>query len=629
MLVANLAWTTLCLGGYRAETMVVTSSLTGALVVLHLFARARVHRVDGQSFHAMGVHPVGWLLLPFLLYASINVVCVTPVPWLGWRDWLGWAQPVAVFWVVLDGLRSRQSHLVLWVTLFGLAIVAVFLAVYQRFGDHAWLMLGRTQSPYFGGRASGSFGIPNSLAGFLILLIPVALAATFRAGATAIQRVGFGYLAALLGFGLVLTISRGAWLALALALAAWPLVGIRGSRTRRLIWAVTITLLLAVAAFILFTQVPEVRDRLMQLKANAGERSRPIMWRAAVEIFREHPGWGGGAGSFNVRFDQHRREDFQDEPVWAHNDYLNTLSDYGVVGFGLFFGAVVLIAVLTMRAKETSANAAARANERWWIAPSVVGLMAFALQLFVEFHLKIPALALIVATIAAMVIQTVWTNAPRTSPASKLVKAVSAGLAVLVAAVTLGIVVPIYRAEALRQGARQSIDRSTALGTMDANAWQRTVDAALRDLTQAVEIDGHNGAAWADLSYALSLSVPFQPGRAAELGRDAQRAADRALACSSAPAEFWIRRGVARDLQGFRVEAGADYVTALQRAPTKGLVWYYHAVHMSLDANNNALALASLRFSLRLDPGNRQAQALLKRLADGSRASTSSSHAPD
>lgn len=39
MLAANLAWTTLCLGGYRPETMIVTSALTGALLVTHLLAR--------------------------------------------------------------------------------------------------------------------------------------------------------------------------------------------------------------------------------------------------------------------------------------------------------------------------------------------------------------------------------------------------------------------------------------------------------------------------------------------------------------------------------------------------------------------------------------------------------------
>jgi hypothetical protein len=58
LLAANLVWTTLCLGGYRPETMAVTLALTGLLLAVHCAARAVDNRAvgaeivpPGASFH--------------------------------------------------------------------------------------------------------------------------------------------------------------------------------------------------------------------------------------------------------------------------------------------------------------------------------------------------------------------------------------------------------------------------------------------------------------------------------------------------------------------------------------------------------------------------------------------------
>src|SRR5476651_1817886 len=153
LLAANLAWTTLCLGGYRPETMVVTSVLTGALLAVHGLARA-ISPVPRA-------HPAGWLLLPFLVYAAVNAQWLTPVRWLGWRDWFGWAQMIGIFWVVLNGVRSPAPRRALIFSLMGLGAVAVALACYQRFVQPDWLPLGRVQDDLFATRSSGPFGTPN------------------------------------------------------------------------------------------------------------------------------------------------------------------------------------------------------------------------------------------------------------------------------------------------------------------------------------------------------------------------------------------------------------------------------------------------------------------------------------
>ncbi|MSU24206.1 MAG: O-antigen ligase domain-containing protein [Opitutus sp.] len=614
LLAANLAWTTLCLGGYRPETMIVTSALTGLLLALHFAAQ-----VFEKNDAAIQAHPAGWLLLPFLLYAAANVLWVTPVGWLGWRDWFGWAEMIAVFWVVLNGVHSAAPRRVLFGTLVTLGVIVVALAWYQHFVKPDWLMLGRLQEPQFRSRASGSFGIPNSLAAFLLLLIPPIGARAFRQQASVASRWSFGVLGGIMGFGLVLTISRGAWLGLALALVVWPLTNARWGWSRRIGIAGAVLGAVMLAGGLLYALSPKIRDRLRHLVHDSGELSRPIMWRGAWQLFREHPVLGTGAGSYNILFEKYRPELFHTEPQWAHNEYLNTLSDYGAVGFGLLFGAGGVIAWRCRGRRREPADPACD----WHDSPAfttalAIGALAFALQLFVDFHFKIPALALAFATVAALIVQRAW-PADRDGGRSPAARSVAAVVAVVVLLGSVRWSVPLFRAEALRYRADRAIG-GLALEPPAAVAYRTTLADVRTDLARAVTLDPTNAQAWADVAYAASLWAHVEPARTVELGQAAEAAAERALARSVVAAEFWIRRGVARDMQDRWLEAGSDFTQAISLSPQLGKTWYYYAYHLSLKPQERGMADAALNFCLRLDPGNNAAIALRQHLAISSKA---------
>ncbi len=624
LLVVNITWTTLCLGGYRPETMVVTTALSGLLLVVHLigFVWWR-EELSGRKGGVARVHPAGWWLLPFLGYAAVNVHTISPVPWIGWRDWVGWAQLMAVFWVVLNGVRTREARAVLFGALVALAFGAVVLGCYQRFVQPDWLMLGRTQSDQFLGRVSGPFGIPNSLGALLLLVVFPVGALAFRRGAGAVQRVFFGYLAGVFLLGLVLTVSRGAWIAAMVVTAAWPLLAAAGSVRRRVLLTGIATVALAATVTALFFAVPVVRVRLTQLKVDLGEKTRPIMWRGAWEIFREHPLWGSGGGSYNLMFEKHRPERFQDEPEWAHNEYLNTASDYGAVGSGLFFGAggVVVAMCARRRWKErTRGPERPGAGEALPLGGMTAGLAAFGVQAFVDFHFKIPALALTFGTLAALVVQRCWPAAAgEPGRASGLERDFCVGVAMFAAAGCGWFVNPLYRAEALRYQAREAINRMAVRAT-PVEEWRPVLAEVMDKLGRATELDARNGAMWADVSYATALFAQTEPKQRTDLARKAERSADLALACSNLVPEFWIRRGVALDLQGRWVEGGRAFVEGLKLAPANAIGWYYQAAHLSLRPAARLQALAAVEVSLRLDPGKREAQALRQRLAERSRA---------
>lgn len=334
LVLANLWWTALCLGGCRPETKVIADSVNAATfavwLAMHIWGRRRLE-----------LRRVALATIPFLIFGAWSSGWWTPVPWLGWQDWLHWARMAAVFWVVLHGIRAARVQEAMFWGLAALGVLATGMAVYQQVADPAWLMMGRRQAGQFIGRSSGFLGIPNSLAALLNLLLPPMLALTFQRRAGAVQRVFCGYLAALFAGGILLTVSRGAWLSLGLALAAWPMLAFHDA-ARRWRWSLGVAVLLAATVAGLYLNVETVRVRIDSLLNNRGETTRAIMWRAGWSLVREQPMLGTGAGSYGVLFERYRPGRFWDQPQWAHNDYLNTLSDYGVVGFLLSFGVAAL-----------------------------------------------------------------------------------------------------------------------------------------------------------------------------------------------------------------------------------------------------------------------------------------------
>jgi hypothetical protein len=593
ILAANILWTTLSLGGFLPGTRIAMTVLTAALLAVHLADPA----VGGRP------HPAGWLFLPFLAFAAANVLWVSPVPWLGWFDWLNWAQAIAIFWVVLNGIGARSCRRFLCVFLILLGVVAAMLAAYQHFVKPDWLMLGRTQAAQFLGRSSGPFGIPNSLGVLMALLIPPVAWLVFAAGRPRETRVAAAIALLILVTGFVLAVSRGAWISLAAACALRPLVTPGRSAIRRVAGAGVALMAAAAVAAVLYLSFPLMHERVDQLVQNAGERTRPILWRGAWRIFEAHPSVGGGGGSFDVLFEPYRPEGYLDQPYYAHCDYLNTLADYGAVGFLLLFGAAAVVAWHCTRARGLAAAA-------------FTGLLAFALHLAVDFHLKIPALAMIVATISALVTTSAWPSGrephARNIRRWPLRAAAMCGAAAVLAA-SIFWAIPKYRSEDARRDARERIDRM-AVEADDVSGEGEELAGIRKKLAAAVDLDPGNAQALSDQAYADSLWALVNPQETVELGSRVEGEARRAVQICPVVAEFWIRLGTGLDMQRRWTEGGQCFVHALKLAPQRADAWYYQAYHLSLAPNEVGPAIAAASISLRLDPGFALAQSLRQRL---------------
>jgi len=187
-------------------------------------------------------------------------------------------------------------------------------------------------------RVASFFPHPNQLAGFLALFVPLGFG-LFRVFDHRLVKAGSLLLIVLATLGVMATYSRGGLL----ALAALALLYARHRRA----WPA-----IAVALALILWFAPSVwNDRL----ANTSKVDRPEiatridLWGAAGEMFQQHPAVGVGLNNFQggyISLERSGRSFLPGTsfgvPETAHNLYLNTLAEQGLVG-----AAALLLLILS------------------------------------------------------------------------------------------------------------------------------------------------------------------------------------------------------------------------------------------------------------------------------------------
>jgi hypothetical protein len=168
-------------------------------------------------------------------------------------------------------------------------------------------------------------------------------------------------------------------------------------------------LLVAVAAgsFVWKARHPQKRFRLMLTPGQLESiYTRPVLWGPAFRMWLDHPWVGVGPAHFDVRFPAYRTRDLQSRPFWVHNDYLNALADWGVVGSAAIGGFLVCLAVGVVRTwkyvqRAPSDLGTKRSDRAAYVLGMSTGLLALAFHSVVDFNLQIPANAMLAVALMA------------------------------------------------------------------------------------------------------------------------------------------------------------------------------------------------------------------------------------
>jgi O-antigen ligase len=388
-------------------------AILGLMTLVTLLAWAARVAVAGKL--AWVRTPLDWPLAAGAAYVVARYA-FSPVEWLSREEMLRVLMYAAVYFIVTQHFfRRERQNVLLWVLVATAAgITAYGFANWIRGVQLVWWF--PFDDPLQ--RLRGTFYNPNHFAGYLDLVLAVTLAHLLWSGRGAAQRIVLAYAACVMLGGVALAGSRGGYITTGVVLVFVVSAVVRGA-TRRW-WPVLAVLALGLAAGVAGAfSVESLRERFFNPELNSGglEASRFWMWQAAWSIFLDHPWFGAGPALYNAFYGRYRDPVDQSIPEYAHNDYLQALSDYGIVGFGLMalVTVVFLVSARRIHRRWTQRGTAEPSGWHWphwletdrasrsaWLLGGVAAVMACLLHSAVDFHLHFGAYALTLTVILAM-----------------------------------------------------------------------------------------------------------------------------------------------------------------------------------------------------------------------------------
>lgn len=259
-------------------------------------------------------------------------------------------------------------------------------------------------------RIGGFFNNSNHLATFLMMMTLLCAAMTMFGRGSAVRKLVLAFVSLSSAIGIALTVSRGAMVGLATGgcVLAVLSVLVLWATQRHMVGKVLagVGVLAVLGGLVLYGVFSEQLQARLGGHGFADGDPRPFIWRAALAQHAVHPWFGAGARMFYEGCITFRTPDsppWMKDAMFAHNEWIQVLADYGWVG--------LLLAVLLIGAHFWQA----RRYLRWFSAerfPRTATLTSDGLALtlgalaasvaalvhgLLEFHLHVPATALALA----------------------------------------------------------------------------------------------------------------------------------------------------------------------------------------------------------------------------------------
>jgi putative inorganic carbon (HCO3(-)) transporter len=359
-------WFTISVGGARVGLMEATLLTVTILTMLRFSTR----RYGGENPGDFAVHHTQrarcYFNLPILLWPFLLFLAVVSLSWLNALslsaslvETIKWAEMLILYGLIIAVVpRQQLKWFVAVILLTGTAQAS--LGLYQflfKVGPPGFLL--------FGGRflrAYGSFAQPNPYAGYLGLILPLAMAVVLWAVSAGLSRQSSKLLifrAAILVVPLLILLaalfasqSRSGWLGF--MAAAVVVLLLYHQRTAVLVFIVGLlmTVFLLIGAFNLGVSHLDsgygaVMQRLAQAAdifsitdvaaievtdANFATVERLAHWQVAREMWRDNPWLGVGFGNYAAVYPAYALGRWLDPLGHAHNYLLNIGAETGLVG---------------------------------------------------------------------------------------------------------------------------------------------------------------------------------------------------------------------------------------------------------------------------------------------------------
>lgn len=251
--------------------------------------------------------------------------------------------------------------------------------------------------------ASGTYVNPNHFGGLLILIIPFSLSyilylAHRRSGTSnlveIIRQSKFSnqllllFATCLMGTGLIMSQSRGALISVVASIAIFYVLVTwkKKNQSGTLFIAVFIAIIVIYSVWI---GIDPVIEKFSETSETLPKRT--FIWQDTLAIIKDFPILGTGLGTYSLSFSLYKNIAHWPTIIQhAHNDYLELLSETGVVGFLLIMWGIVLfyMRAVSKIVKRSPSNDPLRYYVLLGAVSGSAGMMVHAIT---DFNFQIPA----------------------------------------------------------------------------------------------------------------------------------------------------------------------------------------------------------------------------------------------
>lgn len=260
--------------------------------------------------------------------------------------------------------------------------------------------------------AFGPFINRHHFAGYMELTLALPLGLLFAGSLEKDKRFIYLFAAGLMGVALIMTNSRGGIISLITEILFLAAVSgfrkrhksreveqktrrVRGAAART---ALALVLIVGIFAGVVLLGGESALSRLVgSVNTDDPTTGRAHFWSVTVDIIKAHPVIGTGLGAFGVVYTRYDSRNGLFRLEQAHNDYLQVLSDGGIVGFliGLFF--IVMLFRIGFARRES------RDDFRHGVSiGALAGCFAVLVHSFFDFTLHTTSNALLFLILAAL-----------------------------------------------------------------------------------------------------------------------------------------------------------------------------------------------------------------------------------
>ena len=516
-------------------------------------SRVRIDLIDLTAV-AFTVYAVArWLTSPAEYFSRLEILNVIAC--------------ATIFFACRYGLARRSHGLMLLGGLIALGMFETGFGYYL--SNHLdWSPYGpdETLQQYYAPRWLGTYASPNHYGALLVMAMGTALAFASFSKLSWPLRIVLFYLAAVMLIGVVCSASRGSMLGAGAAIVALSIFGVRYGMVRWWLPVVGGAVLIAGFGFVL-SRSALVQSRLDEVRQTVGQGMldryvRIELDRDALRIAADHPIFGTGPATFVFIHPRYQDSTFSRLAVLAHDDYLNTLDDYGAVGLALALIFVVAVTVKFFRRPR----AASRWQDRVLLTAGFTGWSALLVHSLVDYNMHIPANAFLLLALTGMAMRRFSSESPE-SRVGLALPAVPVAIVLAALALAYGVIVG-------RTALSDIIYEHAAARFFDA-----TPDQSVAAAHQALRYDPDNVPALVFLGNVLRVEAahydkPEDIATRMKLAGQAAQAYQEAFRKNPLDDTIEASLGLTYDLMYRYPEAYFCYADALRHQPYDGQFWF-------------------------------------------------------